>query len=96
MLVEKLQGQSGWLHVEQLTVDSLDTEETLLITGPRAPAAAWAKLFGTLETPALEELYPTVSYWDGSVFDALAHNPSLSRLRSLQLSMLHKLHLGSG
>ncbi|MBM3272936.1 ASCH domain-containing protein [Candidatus Kaiserbacteria bacterium] len=33
MLVEKLRGQSGWLHVEQLTVESLDTEETLLITG---------------------------------------------------------------
>jgi hypothetical protein len=33
MLVEKLRGQSGWLHVEQLTVASLDTEETLLVTG---------------------------------------------------------------
>ncbi|MEX1096278.1 MAG: SNF2-related protein [Planctomycetales bacterium] len=33
MLVESLRGQSGWLHVEQLTVESLDTEDTLLITG---------------------------------------------------------------
>lgn len=33
MLVEKLLGQSGWLHVEQLTVQSLDTEETLIVTG---------------------------------------------------------------
>jgi len=33
MLVEQLRGESGWLHVEQLTVASLDTEETLLITG---------------------------------------------------------------
>ena len=33
MLVEQLRGQSGWLHIEQLTVESLDTEETLLITG---------------------------------------------------------------
>ena len=33
MLVEQLRGKSGWLHVEQLTVASLDTEETPLITG---------------------------------------------------------------
>ncbi len=32
-LVERLRGQSGWLRVEQLTVKSLDTEESLLISG---------------------------------------------------------------
>ena len=32
-LVEQLLGQSGWLRIEQLTVASLDTEETLLVTG---------------------------------------------------------------
>ncbi len=32
-LVERLRGQSGWLRIEQLTVASLDTEETLLVTG---------------------------------------------------------------
>ncbi len=33
MLVEQLRGESGWLSVEQITVQSLDMEETLLITG---------------------------------------------------------------
>jgi adenine-specific DNA-methyltransferase len=33
MLTERLRGQSGWLRVEQLTVASLDTEESLLVTG---------------------------------------------------------------
>lgn len=32
-LVERLRGQSGWLSVEQLTITSLDTEQTLLLTG---------------------------------------------------------------
>ena len=32
-LVERLRGQRGWLRVEQLSITSLDTEETLLITG---------------------------------------------------------------
>ena len=32
-LVERLRGQSGWLRAEQLTVASLDTEETILLTG---------------------------------------------------------------
>lgn len=32
-LVERLRGQSGWLRAEQLTISSLDTEETLLLTG---------------------------------------------------------------
>lgn len=31
-LVEQLRGQSGWLRIEQLTVTSLDTEETVLAT----------------------------------------------------------------
>ena len=33
MLVEELLGRSGWLQVELLTVSSLDTEESLLVTG---------------------------------------------------------------
>jgi len=33
MLVEQLRGLCGWLRIEQLTVESLDTEETLLLTG---------------------------------------------------------------
>ncbi len=33
MVVERLLGQCGWLRIEQLTVESLDTEETLLLTG---------------------------------------------------------------
>jgi len=32
-LVERLLGQSGWLRVEQLTIASLDTEDTLVVTG---------------------------------------------------------------
>lgn len=32
-LVERLRGTSGWLRVEQLTVQSLDTEESLLVSG---------------------------------------------------------------
>ena len=32
-LVERMRGQSGWLRVEQLTVTSLDTEESILISG---------------------------------------------------------------
>jgi superfamily II DNA/RNA helicase len=32
-LVERLVGQSGWLCVQQLTVQALDTEESLLVTG---------------------------------------------------------------
>ncbi len=32
-LVERLCGQSGWLCVDQLTISSLDTEQTLLVTG---------------------------------------------------------------
>lgn len=32
-LVEKLRGETGWLRIEQLTVNSLDTEETVLISG---------------------------------------------------------------
>ncbi len=31
-LVERLRGKSGWLRVDQLTVVSLDTEETLLVS----------------------------------------------------------------
>jgi adenine-specific DNA-methyltransferase len=33
MLVERLRGRSGWLRIEQLTVSSLDVEESLLIAG---------------------------------------------------------------
>ena len=33
MLVEQLRGLCGWLRIERLTVESLDTEETLLLTG---------------------------------------------------------------
>jgi superfamily II DNA or RNA helicase len=32
-LVERLRGQSGWLSAEQLTVTSLDTEQTILLAG---------------------------------------------------------------
>ncbi len=32
-LVERMRGQSGWLRIEQLTVTSLDTEESMLISG---------------------------------------------------------------
>jgi len=32
-LVERLRGRSGWLSAEQLTITSLDTEQTLLLTG---------------------------------------------------------------
>jgi hypothetical protein len=32
-LVERLRGRSGWLSVEQLTVASLDTEQTMLLAG---------------------------------------------------------------
>lgn len=32
-LVERLRGQAGWLSVQQLTVTSLDTEQTLLLVG---------------------------------------------------------------
>lgn len=32
-LVERLRGTAGWLRLEQLTVNSLDTEESLLLSG---------------------------------------------------------------
>ena len=32
-LVERLRGQSGWLRVELLTIQSLDTEESILVSG---------------------------------------------------------------
>jgi adenine-specific DNA-methyltransferase len=80
-LVERLRGQSGWLRVEQLTVTSFETEETLLLSGVTDDGAV-------LDRETCEKLL-TVPATEGNV--VTLHNDVRSRLESAVQSQVNRL-----